>query len=153
MTETQTATDHKAMNDSYAAIDVSVNCHLPECSYRLLPLGLYKAAGPTWVEKIRAGWTTEYMVEMMDRSNVQLSLLISLWCANGVGGEEIYIAAEEMFGMIGQFPRQVSGAGWHFADSRMERSVLRSPLHREDGEGARVQGRAHVSPLVRTPYQ
>jgi uncharacterized protein len=99
----------KNAEHGYSAIDVSVNCHLPECSYRLLPLGLYKAAGPTWVEKIRAGWTTEYMVEMMDRSNVQLSLLISLWCANGVGGEEIYIAAEEMLEMIGRYPSRFLG--------------------------------------------
>lgn len=93
----------------YPAIDISVNCHLPEYSHRLLPLGLYKAAGPTWVEKIRKGWTAEYMVEMMQRANVQLSLLISLWCANGVGGEEIYIAAEEMLDMIQQYPGKFLG--------------------------------------------
>ena len=95
--------------ESYSAIDISVNCHLPECSYRLLPLGLYKAAGPTWVDKIRAGWTAEYMVEMMQRSNVQRSFLISLWCANGVGGEEIYVAAEEMLEMMSQYPGKFPG--------------------------------------------
>jgi predicted TIM-barrel fold metal-dependent hydrolase len=91
------------------AIDISVNIHLPEHSYRLLPLGLYKAAGPTWVEKIRAGWPPEFMVEMMSRSNVQLSLVISLWCANGVGGEELYIAAEEMLPMFAAYPTKFLG--------------------------------------------
>ena len=95
--------------DSYAAIDASVNIHLPEHSYRLLPLGLYKAAGPSWVEKIRAGWSAEFMVEMMNRSNVQLSLVISLWCANGVGGEELYVAAEEMLEMFATYPRHFLG--------------------------------------------
>ncbi len=94
---------------NYRAIDVSVNIHLPEHSYRLLPLGLYKAAGPTWVEKIRAGWTPEFMVEMMDRSQVELSLVISLWCANGVGGEELYVAAEEMLPMFAQYPAKFLG--------------------------------------------
>ena len=94
---------------SYQAIDVSVNIHLPEHSYRLLPLGLYKAAGPTWVEKIRAGWPPEYMLEMMDRSKVQLSLVISLWCANGVGGEELYVAAEEMLPMFAAHPTKFLG--------------------------------------------
>jgi predicted TIM-barrel fold metal-dependent hydrolase len=93
----------------YQAIDVSVNIHLPEHSYRLLPLGLYKAAGPTWIEKIRAGWPPEYMLEMMDRSKVQLSLVISLWCANGVGGEELYVAAEEMLPMFDAHPGRFLG--------------------------------------------
>jgi uncharacterized protein len=95
--------------DSYPAIDVSVNIHLPEHSYRLLPLGLYKAAGPTWVQKIREGWTAEFMVEMMGRSNVQLSLVISLWCANGVGGEELYVTAEEMLEMFAAYPTHFVG--------------------------------------------
>ena len=94
---------------SYQAIDVSVNIHLPENSHRLLPLGLYKAAGPTWVEKIRAGWPPEYMLDMMDRSKVQLSLVISLWCANGVGGEELYVAAEEMLPMFAAHPTKFVG--------------------------------------------
>src|SRR5580693_6522738 len=98
-----------AESNSYPAIDISVNIHLPEHSYRLLPLGLYKAAGPSWVEKIRAGWPAEFMVEMMERSRVELSLVISLWCANGVGGEELYVAAEEMLPMFAQYPRQFRG--------------------------------------------
>lgn len=94
---------------SYGAIDISVNFHLPETSHRLLPLGLYKAAGPTWVEKIRKGWTAEYMVEMMERAHVEISFVISLWCANGVGGEEIFVAAEEMLPMLTQHSRKFFG--------------------------------------------
>ncbi len=93
----------------YQAIDISVNLHLPETSHRLLPLGLYKAAGPTWEDKIRRGWTAEYMVEMMARANVELSLVISLWCANGVGGEEIFVAADEMLPMFERYPDQFRG--------------------------------------------
>ena len=93
----------------YQAIDVSVNIHLPSHSYRLLPLGLYKAAGPTWVEKIRAGWPPEFMLEMMQRSKVELSLVISLWTANGVGGEELYVTAEEMLPMFAAHPREFLG--------------------------------------------
>src|SRR6266852_4510808 len=100
---------NKNLGQSYGAIDVSVNFHLPETSHRLLPLGLYKAAGPTWVEKIRKGWTAEYMVEMMERGHVELSLVISLWCANGVGGEEIYGAAEEMLPMLAQYSDKFLG--------------------------------------------
>jgi predicted TIM-barrel fold metal-dependent hydrolase len=120
-------------DSSYKAIDMSVNFHLPATSSRLLPLGLYKAAGPTWEEKIRKGWTAEYMVKMMERANVGLSLVISLWCANGVGGEEIYVAAEEMLDMFGSYPKEFRGLvgispirGWndhYYAPRYIERAI------------------------------
>jgi uncharacterized protein len=98
-----------ASNNRYQAIDISVNIHLPETSSRLLPLGLYKAAGPTWEDKIRRGWTADYMVQMMNEAGVDLSLVISLWCANGVGGEEIFVAAEEMLPMFRAYPKLFRG--------------------------------------------
>jgi len=95
--------------EDYKAIDISLNYHAPDTSFRLLPLGLYKAAGPTWVDKIRKGWTHDVVVDMMDRGNVELALVISLWCANGVGGEEIYVDGEEMLGLIERYPGRFAG--------------------------------------------
>jgi predicted TIM-barrel fold metal-dependent hydrolase len=97
------------MGEDYKAIDISLNYHAPDTSFRLLPLGLYKAAGPTWVDKIRKGWTHDVVVDMMNRGNVELALVISLWCANGVGGEEIYVNGEEMLGLIEQYPGRFAG--------------------------------------------
>lgn len=88
-----TKTDAKGR---YKAIDISVNAFLPETSRRFLPLGLWKASGPTWEEKIEKGWTVEYILEMMDRGGVELAGFISLWCADGVGGEEMWVALEEI---------------------------------------------------------
>ena len=59
---------------NYKAVDISINAFLPESSYKHLSLGLWKASGPSYEEKIRKGWTAEYMVEMMDRGNVERSL-------------------------------------------------------------------------------
>jgi uncharacterized protein len=93
----------------YQAIDISVNAFLPESSYKHLGLGLWKASGPTMVEKVRKGWTAEYMVEMMDRGNVALSLLISLCSANGVGGEELIVPAEEILPVLQKYPKRFVG--------------------------------------------
>lgn len=95
--------------NEYKAIDISVNAFLPESSYKHLPLGLWKASGPAWEEKVRKGWSAEYMVEMMDRGNVELSFLISLCSANGVGGEEIMVPAEEILPILQKYPDRFVG--------------------------------------------
>ena len=95
------------------AIDISVNIHLPEEPHRWLPLGVYRPlVPPGWRKSVPDG--PEFMVEMMRRSNVQLSLVISLWCANGVGGEELYIAARKRR-LCPQPTPQTSWAWWAFA--------------------------------------
>jgi predicted TIM-barrel fold metal-dependent hydrolase len=93
----------------YKAIDISVNAFLPESSHKHLGLGLWKASGPAWAEKVRKGWSGEYMVEMMDRGNVELSFLISLCSANGVGGEEIIVPAEEVLAVVQKYPKRFVG--------------------------------------------
>ncbi len=94
---------------TYKAIDISVNAFLPESSYKHLPLGLWKASGPAWEEKVRKGWSAEYMVEMMERGNVERSFLISLCSANGVGGEEIMVPAEEILPVLEKYPDKFVG--------------------------------------------
>ena len=82
---------------------------MPESSYKHLSLGLWKASGPAYEEKVRKGWTAEYMVDMMDRGNVQLSCLISLCSANGVGGEELIVPIDEVIPVINKYPTRFVG--------------------------------------------
>lgn len=93
----------------YKAIDTSVNAFLPETSSRFLPLGLWKASGPTWEEKVRKGWSVDYMLEMMERGNIELSCLISFWCADGVGGEELWVAPEEIAPILQKHSKKFVG--------------------------------------------
>lgn len=96
-------------DSSYKAIDISINAFLPESSYKHLSLGLWKASGPAYEEKVRKGWTAEYMVEMMDRGNVELSCLISLCSANGVGGEELIVPIDEIIPVVEKYPKRFVG--------------------------------------------
>jgi uncharacterized protein len=101
--------DEDVPDVSYKAIDISVNAFLPETSRRFLPLGLWAASGPDWERKVEQGWAPEYMVEMMERGNVELSLLISLVAANGVGGEEMWTTAEEIVPVLERYPDRFAG--------------------------------------------
>jgi predicted TIM-barrel fold metal-dependent hydrolase len=49
------------------------------------------------------------MVEMMDQGNVELSCLISLCSANGVGGEELIVPIEEIIPVIQKYPKRFVG--------------------------------------------
>jgi uncharacterized protein len=93
----------------YKAIDISVNAFLPKTSRRFLPLGLWKASGPAWEEKVRKGWTVDYILKMMERGNVELSCFISFWCADGVGGEEMWVAPEEIAPILEKHPKRLIG--------------------------------------------
>ena len=96
-------------DNGYKAVDISVNAFLPETSKRFLPLGLWAASGPDWERKVEQGWSAEFLVEMMERGGVELSLLISLVAANGVGGEEMWTTAEEILPVLEQYPDKFAG--------------------------------------------
>lgn len=96
-------------NTAYKAIDMSINAFLPESSYKHLALGLWKASGPAWEDKVRKGWDAEYMVAMMDRGNVEKSCLISLCSAVGVGGEELIVPIEEVIPVLEKYPDRFVG--------------------------------------------
>ncbi len=94
---------------TYKAVDISINAFLPETSRRFLPLGLWQASGPDWEEKVERGWDTEFMVEMMERGNVDVSLLISLVAAHGVGGEEMWTTVDEILPILEEHPDKFVG--------------------------------------------
>ena len=85
---------------------------------------------------------------MMDRGNVELSCLISLCSANGVGGEELIVPIDEVIPVIQKYPKRFVGLvglsplqKWgspYYPPTYIERAV------KEHG----FKGRPHVPALV-----
>ncbi len=107
---------------TFQAIDFSINAWFPGIGERFAGIGIPELgvcnSSGSWSllpyshdrrEECIAGWTPEFMIERMDEAGVEKGGLLACWAAEGLGGADCRVEADEVYSAINKHPRRFFG--------------------------------------------
>ncbi len=96
-----------AASRNFKAIDFSINAWFPGVGERFAEIGVIRWLGI--YEETMKGWTPEYMIDRFDRAGVEKGGLLACWAAEGLGGKECRVEADEVHAVINKYPDRFFG--------------------------------------------
>jgi len=110
------------MKRTYKVIDFSINAWFPGIGARFAKighpeLGVCNSSAPWYYlpysknrkEELIRGWTPEFFLEHMDVASVEMGGLIACWAAEGVGGNDCRVEADEVHAVVNKHPDRFFG--------------------------------------------
>ncbi len=107
---------------NFKAIDFSINAWFPGIGERFAgightEIGVCNGSEPWWNlpysknrrEECIKGWTPEFMLERMDEAGVEMGGLIACWAAEGLGGKDCRVEADEVYSVVNRYPNRFYG--------------------------------------------
>ncbi len=96
-----------AANRNFKAIDFSINAWFPGVGERFAEIGVIRWLGI--YEETMKGWTPEYMIDRFDQAGVEKGGLLACWAAEGLGGKDCRVEADEVHAVINKYPDRFFG--------------------------------------------
>jgi hypothetical protein len=108
---------------TFKAIDFSINAWFPGgigarfAGIGIPELGVCNSSAPWGAlpysknrrEEVIRGWSAEFMIERFDLAGVEKGGLIAAWAAEGVGGKDCRVEADEVYSVINKYPDRFFG--------------------------------------------
>ena len=92
---------------TFKAIDFSINAWFPGVAERFAEIGIIRWLG-IYQETLK-GWTPEYMIERFDMAGVEKGGLLACWAAEGLGGRDCRVEADEVYAAVNKYPDRFFG--------------------------------------------